>query len=304
MAFDWTAPDGITFSCEEWLPPQPPRAILLCLHGLGGAAGDFRPIGETAVNRGMAGFAVNLRGQGSDPVPARRGASLDLLAVAQDIEMFLRHIRCGREETPVFVCGESMGALITAWMIAQGKLGEGIRGLVLSVPVIELGKPTPWAIRQALRGLAMVLPHGRFYPSWFVSGKSEPLKVTRDEEHQRWVRSAPHYIRAFTFRFLNALGNLMESSSALATKITLPSLVLAAGSDVFLRPEQVRAWFDKLASTDKTFRLYPEAYHLLWNDWDREIVLDDIFAWLEERLPSRLETESPARPSKTGPRGD
>lgn len=283
MPFNWIAPDGIVFSCEEWLPSRPPRAILVGVHGLGGAAGDFRPLGEAAVQRGLAGYAINLRGQGSDPDPKRRGSHLDLPAIARDVAAFLGEVRAGREELPVFLCGESMGALIVAWLSAQGFLPEGIRGLIFSVPVIELGRPTPWTVRQALKAFALLLPEARFYPSWFVSGKRGPLQVTRDEEHQRWIRTAPHHIEAFTFRFLHALGNLMEANAALAEKITLPSLVLAAGQDVFLRPEQVQTWFDKLASADKTFRLYPDAYHLLWNDWDREMVIEDIFGWVEGR---------------------
>jgi hypothetical protein len=53
--------------------------------------------------------------------------------------------------------------------------------------------------------------------------------------------------------------------------------------DVFLRPEQIKAWFDRLAASDKTFRLYQDAYHLQWNDWDKDLVLADILDWLNDR---------------------
>ena len=98
------------------------------------------------------------------------------------------------------------------------------------------------------------------------------------------------YITAFTFRFLHQLGELIESSELIAAKMKTPCLVLAAGQDVFLHPQQVRAWFDRLAAADKTFRLYPEAYHLLWNDWDKDAVLADILGWLNERSAARLNT--------------
>jgi lysophospholipase len=69
-----------------------------------------------------------------------------------------------------------------------------------------------------------------------------------------------------------------------------PCLVLAAGQDVFLRPEQIKAWFDRLAASDKTFRLYQDAYHLLWNDWDKDLVLADILDWLNDRSVLPLST--------------
>jgi hypothetical protein len=58
-----------------------------------------------------------------------------------------------------------------------------------------------------------------------------------------------------------------------------------SGKDVFLRPEQVRAWSDRLAATDKTYRVYPRLITV--NDWDKELVLADILAWLPTSISVR-----------------
>lgn len=290
MWFSWEAPDGVVFPYERWLPRGKPRGTLICVHGLSGAASDFFPLGDFIRNAGLACFALNLRGQGSDPHHPRRGAALDLEDISRDISAFAQAMHSPANEEPLWVCGESMGALILAWMLAGGRFSQPLCGAILSVPVVDLMKPTPWIVRQAVRTLATVVPNLRFFPSWFVSGKLEPLKVTRDEEHEQRVRNAPHYINAFTFRFLHQLGMLIESSGNIAAKLETPCLVLAAGQDVFVRPEQVRAWFDRLAASDKTFQLYPHAYHLLWNDWDKDTVLADILGWLNERSGAQLNT--------------
>jgi acylglycerol lipase len=290
MQFRWEAPDGVLFPCERWLPQGKPRGTLICVHGLSGAASDFFALGDFIRKAGLACFALNLRGQGSDPHHPRRGAALDLEDITRDISAFAQATHSPANEEPLWVCGESMGALILAWMLAGGRFGQSVCGAILSVPVVELMKPTPWIVRQAVRALAAVVPSLRFFPSWFVSGNLEPLRVTRDEEHERRLRTAPHQITAFTFRFLYQLGTLIDSSSYIATKMETPCLVLAAGQDVFLRPEQIRAWFDRLAAPDKTFKLYPDAYHLLWNDWDRDIVLADILSWLNERSGAQVNT--------------
>jgi alpha-beta hydrolase superfamily lysophospholipase len=60
-------------------------------------------------------------------------------------------------------------------------------------------------------------------------------------------------------------------------------LVLSAGKDCFVKPEQISSWFDRIPSADKTHRLYSDAYHLLWHDWDREMVMSDIEEWLDGR---------------------
>ena len=286
MEFAWTAAAGEIFPCEEWTAVGAGRGLIVCVHGMGGAAADFRPLGEAAAREDFVCMALNLRGQGLDPVVARRGAYLDIKVIARDVAAFATAAQKRFPDLPVFFCGESLGALIVAWVLAQGENGAGVpvRGAIFSAPVVELNKPTSWRVRQILRLLAVFAPHGRFHPSWFVSRKTAPLRTTRDEEHARWMRGAVHHIRSYTFRFLYALGRLMDSSRALAAQVNVPCLVLAGGGDVFLRPEQVRAWFDTLGSEDRTFRIYPEAYHLLWNDWDRKIVLGDILAWLQERV--------------------
>ncbi|HEY5706575.1 MAG TPA: alpha/beta fold hydrolase [Terrimicrobiaceae bacterium] len=290
MVFDWSAQDGETFPCERWLPRGRARGTLICVHGLSGAAIDFLPLGEALHQAGLACFALNLRGQGSDPRRPRRGAALDLEAISGDIAAFAGAMHSGQPETPLWVCGESMGALILSWMLACGRFEQPVRGAIFSAPVVSLRKPTPWVVRETVRFLATAVPRLRFYPSWFVSGRLEPLPVTRDEQHMLQIHSAPHYITAFTFRFLHQLGNLIESSQAIAANVRVPCLVLTGGQDIFLRPEQVRDWFERLAAADKTFKLYPEAYHLLWNDWDKDLVLADILSWLNKRSAVYLNT--------------
>lgn len=282
MAISFTARDGAEFAVEEWAGSRP-EAILVCAHGMGGAAGDFAPLGEAAAKAGFGCYAMNLRGQGSDPVPARRGAWLDAEALGAEVAEFAESRRRRHGDVPVFFCGESMGALVVARLLAGPALPFPVAGAVFSVPVVQLKRPTSPVVRWLVRGLAATVPGVRFWPSWFVTGKSAPLRVTRDEAHAAKVRAAPHHLRAFTFRFLHNLGRLIESSDVLAAQIRVPSLVLAAGQDVFLTPEQVLRWFEKIPAADKTFLLYPEAFHLLWNDWDSEHVLRDVMAWLDAR---------------------
>lgn len=281
MTYEWTAPDGEKFSGEEWETQGPPRGVLVCVHGLGGAASDFRTLAAAMAGRGFFCCAPNLRGQGLDSRPAHRGAFFDVPVIVRDLAAFARATAARFPGRPVFLCGESMGALLVARLLAEEM--PGVRGAIFSAPVTELREPTPAPVRLMVRLLAAVAPGLRFFPSWFVSGKTKPLRMTRDEAHADAVMASPHYIRAFTFRALNSLGNLMESRDALAAGVRVPALVLAAGQDAYILPRQVRAWFDSLPSRDKTFRLYPTAYHLLWNDWDRELVMADILAWLDAR---------------------
>jgi len=147
-----------------------------------------------------------------------------------------------------------------------------------------LARRPPSVVRLGLRVLGRVLPRGRLRPGWLVTGRAKAPRISRDEEWIARQRSGPHWIDAFSFAALDAVGRLMEEMPSVARGVRVPSLVLAAGADVFIRPEQVREWFDSLAARDKTFLEYPSACHVLWNDWDRARVLEDIAAWLAARL--------------------
>lgn len=283
MEFPWTAPDGVTFPCHHWEPAGSERGTVICIHGLGGAATDFDTLARHLSAQGLSVYAMNLRGQGHDPVTRRRGAFFDLAGLERDIVAFGGFVLSRSAGGPVFWCGESMGSLLLSHLLHRKAIGPDIAGAILSVPVVELKKPTPPPIRAIVRFAARLAPDLRLHPGLFVTGKSKPIPVTRDEEHIARIRASSHYIPVFTIGFLSAFSRLMDSTPQLAGGITVPTLVLSAGQDVFIRPEQIARWYDLIPSTDKQHLHYPEAYHLLWNDWGKDAVLSDISTWVADR---------------------
>jgi acylglycerol lipase len=283
MEFLWTAPDGLVFPGERWEPAGPARGVLIYLHGMSGAATDFHALATPVADAGLAGFAMNLRGQGHDPVTRRRGTELDLIQLEQDIVAFAEAAIAEYPGLPVFWCGESMGSLVLMHLLTSPSFDIPVAGAIFSSPVVALRQQTPPVIRKALGLLARMAPRFRLYPGWFVNGHSEPLRVTRDEDHRAKIRASSHFIEAFSLGFLDSLGTLIESSPRLAARVQAPSLVLAAGQDVFIEAQQIKEWFDLLGAKDKTLYTYPDAFHCLWNDFDRELVIADIIGWFETR---------------------
>ena len=283
MEFPWTAPDGLIFPSERWQPPGEVRGVLIYLHGMNGAATDFNRLAAEVALAGYAGYAINLRGQGNDPLPHRRGADLDLYQLEKDVFAFAEEAIREHPGLPVFWCGESMGSLLLIHLLASSTFTLPATGAIFSVPVVELRKKTHPALRWALRTASLVAPRWRLRPSRFITGEKTPAQVTRDEEYTKISRASTHFIGVFSLGFLNAIDDLMTASSRSAEKIRVPSLVLSGGKDVFVHPERISEWFGTLAAQDKVLKLYPEAYHCLWNDYDRELVIADVLSWLRER---------------------
>lgn len=273
--FFWRGRDGTPFPALAWESEGAPRANVLCIHGLGGAAADFGPLGRHLSRNGCAVHAVNLRGQGNDPDPVRRGHFLDLQRWREDLAEFAAGFP---REAPLVVVGESMGSLAAIDSIAHGAL-RPVRA-VLAAPVPELRAPVPrWTV-ALLRGGARVFPRLRFGPMRFVHGKTSIPRLTADDDYMEYLQNIPHRVGGYTLEFLARFGVLMSSAEELAGRVRTPTLMLSAGRDVFVHAEQSRAFFEKLGASEKEHAFYPESHHLLWHDVNRDEVLDRITRWV------------------------
>lgn len=254
---------------------------------MGGSLGDFDPFGIRLAAEGFACAALTMRGQGMDPSAERRGFYFDAQEIGDDLSAFAEEMREDFGTRDLVVCGESLGALVAARVLAMDGLGDA-QAAIFSAPVVALARETPWIARKTLALLSRLFPRGRLNPAWFVTGGPSSPKTSRDEEWNAKQQASPHRIRAFGFQVIHRVGQLIAEMPEIAPKIRIPSLVLCAGRDVFVREEQVREWFALLGADDKELQAYPEAFHVLWNDLDRELVLDGISKWLNARFENRL----------------
>jgi alpha-beta hydrolase superfamily lysophospholipase len=117
--FQWNGHDGAGFPGLVWEPLGEPKAQVLCIHGLSGAAADFGPLGRQLAAQGFTVWAINLRGQGNDPDHRRRGHFLDPHEWRADLAAFADAHLDGR---PLHLVGESMGSLVSVDAVAHGAL--------------------------------------------------------------------------------------------------------------------------------------------------------------------------------------
>lgn len=275
--FEWDGHDGDRFPGLVWEANPETAANILCIHGLSGAAADFGPLGRRLSSKGFTVWAINLRGQGNDPDAQRRGHFLDPREWRADLAAFAAAHLDGR---PLHLVGESMGSLVSVDAVANGALRP--ERLILSVPVTETRAPTPGWMVGLLRGASKVAPRAKLSPLRFVHGKTCLPRLTSDDDYMHYLKSIPHRVGGFTLEFLTRFHDLMQEAQQCAGRIDVPTLMLAAGRDVFIRPDQSRAFFDRLAAPQKEYVFYPDSHHLLWHDVDTDDVLDRITHWITE----------------------
>ena len=251
-------------------------------HGIAGASSDWDTLGSHLQDSlpAMAVYAPDLRGQGNDPVFSRRGDIKDPQNWFNDFRSFTQLIRERHPKARIIWCGESMSTLIALHGVAASpRLHPPCDALILSSPIVRIHDDLPQWKRTALRWGATILP--RFKISLETLSGEDEVRVIRDVVHQDQAQTNSYHVSAFTLRLLNTLGTMIESLPAQADRINLPTLILHGGHDIFSKPDDVVSFAEQFPPAAKIMRhFYPESYHLLFYDNDRQRVLAAITQWL------------------------
>ena len=288
----WTADDGKHLPYTRWPPesarsPGNPRTVIICVHGLSGAASDFWALGDHFPKRNSLVYAMEVRGQGNDPDRSRRGDIRSSEQWIRDLYAFTRMVKDRHPRSPIFWYGESMGALIAVHALAEmPERAPDLRpvsGLVLASPVTSIRHKVPFLKKAAVRTLMQITPGLRISLESLGSREVRDNNVTSTTTHKQQMEKTPHYVRTFTFRLFRELDQLIRTSHQAGAAITEPVLVLYTPNDVFTSKEGVEAFFDSIGTRDKTKVFYPESFHLILHDLDRDRALRTLERWIQRR---------------------
>jgi alpha-beta hydrolase superfamily lysophospholipase len=291
----WTSSDGDIFNYTCWSSNQvgavQPNLVLIAVHGLGGSANDFDPLGNHLAHENIISYAYEMRTQGNDPKVKRRGDLIDWHILTSDLKDFCDYVYTLHPETTHILAGESMGAVVAINACAIENYLPSIDGLILFTPVTELDIHFQrWQIR-IWQLSTKIIPWIKFPPKWFSKNKDRSTRVSSDDEYEKYLVEAPHRIKCFTLRFYYNLYNMIENCSLAASKVKLPVLLLYAGKDIFIKADRSESFFARLNSTDKQKHFYPEAFHLLLHDTNTPDVLSAVVNWIDRLQNSTKNNE-------------
>ncbi|MGB5484892.1 serine aminopeptidase domain-containing protein, partial [Parasphingorhabdus sp.] len=79
------------------------------------------------------------------------------------------------------------------------------------------------------------------------------------------------------------LGNMTEIQKN-AGQISLPLLLLHGGKDSLAAADGSRFLDGHVSSSDRVLKIYPELFHEIFNEPEKDQVLNDMTDWLDNRL--------------------
>ena len=259
---------------QSWQPDGEARAAIILVHGLGEHSGRYAYLAKHCTDRGFAVHALDHYGHGkSDGQPGY----VERFSVYLDgVRALLERVQQEEPEMPLFLLGHSMGALIAAAFLPEGQ--DAFRACALS----GLALRTPDEPSRALKIVNRVM--SGIAPTAPLIGL-DPAGVSRDPDVVRAYVSDPlvHHGK-LSARLLAEMMAAMADTLERAPHVNLPLLILHGEDDRLTCPSGSRDFHERAASADKTLKIYPELYHEIFNEPEKDAVLADMSDWLEKHL--------------------
>jgi alpha-beta hydrolase superfamily lysophospholipase len=262
----------IHYQC--WLPGDAPKASLLIVHGLAEHCGRYMSVIDHFVPRGYAVYGVDHIGHGKSAGPRVFVEQFDdFISV---LRSYICMIRDWQPHTPLFMVGHSLGALIGAVYLLDHP--ADVTGAILSGPLVKIPENVSPLTLLLSRLLSRVLPR-------LGIAAVDATGVSRDPEVvQAYIDDPLVYTGKTTARLGCEMLKAIQRVTAEASAITTPLLVLQGSADRLVPPDGAEMLHRLSSSADKTLKLYEGLHHEIYNEPERNVVLADVEAWLQERM--------------------
>lgn len=267
------ARDNLELAVYRWQPDGARGAVVL-VHGYAEHAGRYAALVRDLNARGVAVWALDLRGHGRSPGPR---ADVRLFAeYVEDVRRLVEEVREASDGRRPVLFGHSMGGAIALRLALEHP--EQLRALALSSPFLRPADPPPGWLLATVRVLARLAPMLPVQPL-------DARVLSRDPEAVAAYRQDPLvYTGALRARLGRELVSAGPPLLQRAPELELPTLVLHGSADALADPAASRELAGRLGGDDVRLEVVQGGYHELLHDLDRDAVRRLLTDWLVDHL--------------------
>ena len=263
--------DGAELFYRAWIPATKTDKALLLFHRGHEHSARWQETVESLGLEDVAVFAWDARGHGRSP--GERGAANALVDLVKDVNAFARHIsdEHGVPLENMIVLAHSLAAVIvTAWV---HDYAPPVRALVLATAAFHVKLYLPFAIPT----LRLLRPR---YVKSYVKAKV----LTHDRGEAARYDGDPLIFRQIAVNLLLDLHDTAKRLLADGGAIHTPTLMIGADRDWVVSLRAQRRFFDALSSPIKEWHVLPGAYHAIFHERDRRVVVDHVRKFVREQF--------------------
>ena len=267
--------DGAELFYRAWIPRETTDKAILLFHRGHEHSGRWQQTVDLLGLKDIAVFAWDARGHGRSP--GERGTANNFTDVIRDVDAFARHIS-RRHKIPIenmIVLAHSLAAVsVAAWV---HDYAPPIRAMILTTAAFHVKLYVPFAV-PLLRTKQKLFGPGK------VKSYVKSKLLTRDRAQAAQYDSDPLIFKQIAVNILLDLHDTATRLVADAGAIRTPTLMIGAGRDWVVSLKAQREFFKRLSSPLKEMEIYPAAYHAIFHDQDRELVVQRMHKFIRERF--------------------
>lgn len=271
--------DGAELFYRAWVPREATNKAILLFHRGHEHSGRWQQIVDLLGLKDIAVFAWDARGHGRSP--GERGAANNLADVIRDVDAFERHI--SRDyEIPIenmIVLAHSLAAVsVVAWV---HDYAPPIRAMILATGAFHVKLYVPLAV-PLLRMKQKLFGPGQ------VKSYVKSRLLTRDRAQAAQYDADPLIFKQIAVNILLDLHDTATRLVADAGAIHTPTLMIGAGRDWVVSLKAQVEFFKRLSSPLKEIEIYPAAYHAIFHDQDRHLVVQRVRKFVQARFAEQV----------------
>lgn len=266
---------GVTLYEQWWLPKDEMKAMIVILHGLAEHSGRYSHAADYFARQGFAVGSFDYYGHGKSAGKRAFIQSYDLLL--DDMEFFLDKAREKAKGRCIFLFGHSLGGGLVARYLIDRDL-KGIAGAMVSGALVAVGSSIPPILVHITKILGTLAPNLPVLKLDNSTVSRDPLVVEKYDTDPLNFRDK---IQARTGAELNSALQYIQANMH---RITLPILIMQGSEDRLVDPAGSHLLYEKVASKDKSLKIYEGLYHEILNEPEKETVMVDMRAWVQARL--------------------
>lgn len=235
-----------------------PKAVLLCVHGLGLNSASYQEFAKQMVKEGIGVFAVDVRGFGTW-MQLKGKQKCDFESCISDVEQALRVLHTVYPNKPIFVLGESMGGAIAMRITADHP--DLVDGLISCVPSGDRFHKTKNQLRVALH---LITLRGN---KDIDVGTGVIEDATENEALRAKWKDDPFNRLKLSSKELMHFQSFMNDNHETAKRInSTPVLFVVGLGDKLVKPKGTIELYEEVSSEDKQMATIKNAEHLIFEN--------------------------------------